>query len=167
MRKYTKYTKLILEPIIKKSKSWAQVCRELQLQPATGSQSHIKKVSVDFNIDFSHFTGRGWNKGKTFPQRGRPIEFYLVNHGPFIHSHKLKIKLIKCGIKKEECEECKIQTWDGHIIPIELDHINNDHYDNRLENLKILCPNCHAIKTRIERARLAQRKEATALEAGQ
>lgn len=138
-----KYTRDNLLPIIKESRNWADVCRALGIKPATGSQTHIKTRCVKLDIDFSHFTGCAWNKGGVAVNR-RPIQFYLVNHGPFVRSDYLKKRLISEGIKKPSCEACNRTEWMGKKIPLELDHINGCHEDNRPENLRILCPNCHA-----------------------
>ncbi|MBI5405721.1 HNH endonuclease [Candidatus Kaiserbacteria bacterium] len=61
--------------------------------------------------------------------------------------YRLKLRLFKVGLKKSKCEECgwAQKSPDGRI-PIELDHINSNRYDNRIENLRILCPNCHSLK---------------------
>lgn len=61
------------------------------------------------------------------------------------NSHKLKLRLIKEGVKEEKCEICGNSEWMGEKIPLDLHHINGDHFDNRLENLIILCPNCHRL----------------------
>lgn len=61
-----------------------------------------------------------------------------------ITSHKLKLKLIRDGYKEHRCECCSITEWNGKPAPIELDHIDGNHLNNALENLRILCPNCHA-----------------------
>ena len=75
----------------------------------------------------------------------RTLEDYLVKHGPLIGSHYLKKRLFAAGLKKRECEECgQTEEWRGKTLYLILDHINGDHYDNRLENLRILCPNCNA-----------------------
>lgn len=149
-----KYTKETLEPIIKNSYTWSDVCRKIGIKPASGSQSHIKKRSVDFGIDFSHFLGKSIIKGRNCPT-SKNIQLYLDNKIK-IGSHNLKLKLIKSGLKKEECERCKNSYWMGEKIVLELDHINNNHYDNCLSNLAILCPNCHSQKTRI--ARMVKKK---------
>jgi 5-methylcytosine-specific restriction endonuclease McrA len=105
-------------------------------------QSHLKSRSVDIGLDFSHFPGKGWSAGR--PKGRKPLEYYLVKDGPFIRSDALKKRLIKDGVKEHKCERCLNTQWLGEVIPLELDHINGDHEDNRIENLRLLCPNCHA-----------------------
>ena len=61
-------------------------------------------------------------------------------------STKLREKIIKDGLKKDECELCGISIWQGKKLPLELHHKNNNHFDNSLSNLIILCPNCHSIQ---------------------
>ena len=63
-----------------------------------------------------------------------------------ISSHKLKEKLIKDGIKENKCEICGCSMWQGVMLPLELHYIDNNHNNNALENLQILCPNCHSIQ---------------------
>lgn len=58
--------------------------------------------------------------------------------------HNLRRRLIAAGIKEERCETCGLAEWLGHALPIALHHVNGDRHDNRLENLQMLCPNCHA-----------------------
>ncbi len=75
-----------------------------------------------------------------------PLEKILSRDSSF-QSYKLKKRLFIAGLKFKYCEECgwDKKTLDGRI-PLELDHINGDSRDNRLENLRILCPNCHSLK---------------------
>lgn len=137
------YTKQLLEPLIESSKSWAEVCRKIGIKPFTGAQTHLKKRALEFKISHSHFSGQAWNKGKTFIFKN--IKYYLKKNTN-VSSHALKKRLFKCNLKKRKCEFCGIVKWKGLDAPLELDHINNDHWDNRLKNLQILCSNCHSLK---------------------
>lgn len=137
-----KYTKELLEPIVRDSKTWADVCRKLGVEPMTGAQCHIKKRAVDFNIDFSHFLGKSVTKGRV-STRKKPVLSYCFN-GSKINSHTLKNKLINEGLKEKECEICKNSYWMDEPIPLELHHIDGNHSNNKIDNLQILCPNCHA-----------------------
>jgi DNA-binding transcriptional ArsR family regulator len=58
--------------------------------------------------------------------------------------NNLKNRLIRAGIKENRCEECGLSQWRGRRLSIALHHVNGDGRDNRLENLKFLCPNCHS-----------------------
>ena len=94
-------------------------------------------------LDTSHFLGQGSTKGKTFTRR--PLIEYLTKNSYSIHSSKLRERLIKEGLKDRCCEECSITEWRGQPAPLQLDHVNGDNTDNRLENLRILCAMCHAL----------------------
>ena len=74
----------------------------------------------------------------------KPLDELLVR-GSSIGSGRLRRRLIAAGLKPAHCEEYGISEWRGQKPSLHLDHINGDHTDNRLENLRILCPNCHAI----------------------
>lgn len=148
---YTKRRKWSIKQLnqaVKTSTSIRQVLFKLSLIPAGGNYTQIKKYIVEYSFDTSHFKGKVWNKG--LRGIGKPIisiEKILVSNSSF-QSFKLKKRLIDGGIRKQQCEECgwaKVSS-DGRI-PLELDHINGNKYDNRLENLRILCPNCHSLKT--------------------
>jgi 5-methylcytosine-specific restriction endonuclease McrA len=68
----------------------------------------------------------------------------LLIRGSVITSGKLRPRLINAGLKTARCEMCGLTDWRGKPIPLQLDHISGDHTDNRLENLRILCGNCHS-----------------------
>ena len=86
--------------------------------------------------------GQAWNKGRVIGPK-RPIEEYLV-FGKYCQSNNLKKRLLNEGLKEHKCEMCGITEWNGQPTPIELDHIDGNRYNNTIENLRILCPNCHA-----------------------
>lgn len=131
----------------KRARSIRQVIKALGLIPAGGNYNQINKYLKQYKVDISHFTGKIWNKG--LRGIGKPrfsLSEILVQDSTF-QSYKLKKRLFGAGLKKPRCEECgwAQQTPDGRI-PLELDHINGNSTDNRLENLRVLCPNCHSLQ---------------------
>ena len=129
------------------STSIRQVLGKLGLKQAGGNYTQVKKYLKQYEIDIKHFRGQGWNKGLKIPRSHIiPLEQILIKNSNF-QSHKLKKRLFKNKLKPVRCEEC---GWAEHSedgrIPLELDHINGDSRDNRMENLRILCPNCHSLK---------------------
>jgi transposase-like protein len=74
---------------------------------------------------------------------GAPIETYLVRGRRTNRSH-LKQRLLREGLKENRCERCGIEQWLGEPLSMALHHVNGDGFDNRLENISILCPNCHS-----------------------
>ena len=127
--------------LIKESESLIEVCRKANIVPTTGNYDTLKKVIKNNCIDVSHFKRNGGTTTKK-----KDLSEYLTK-GAKVSSFKLKNRLLKEGIKEAKCEnpECGLSEWHGQPIPLELHHINGDNTDNRLENLQILCPNCHAL----------------------
>jgi hypothetical protein len=133
-----------LRGAVGRSQSLAEAQRILGRQPGGAGYRYLRARITDLRIDTSHMLGEGWRLGsKVPPVPARPIEEYLVV-GRRYPSMKLRQRLIKDGLKLHQCESCLGETWMGQPIPLELDHINGDRWDNRLENLRLLCPNCHA-----------------------
>jgi len=136
-----------LRKAVKESTSIRQVLKKLRLVEAGGNYSQIKKYLDFYSIGTSHFKGQGWNKGMRGIGKPRiPLEKVLVKNSTY-QSYKLKKRLYSEKIKLPKCEECKWakMSKDGRL-PLELDHINGDSKDNRLVNLRVLCPNCHSLK---------------------
>ena len=139
------YTKELLEEKIKNCYSFAELCRRLGLSPEGSNPKTLRKKLDLFGIDYSHFTGRGWNIGLKFkPRVAKPLDLILTENSTY-QSYKLLKRLITEGKKEKKCECCGSIKWNGREIPLELHHINGNRTDNRLENLQVLCPNCHAL----------------------
>lgn len=134
-----------LREIVLKSLSKAQVLYHLGIVAAGGNYKTLKKYLELYKIDTSHFTGKSWNQGSRFKPfcKSLMLEEVLVNN-IYYSSHRLKNRLIEEGLKRSKCEICELTEWNSQPIPLELDHINGVNSDNRIENLRILCPNCHA-----------------------
>jgi hypothetical protein len=82
------------------------------------------------------------NRGDIVPRpRAMPVEELLAGRRSRKH---LKRRLLALGLKQERCETCGISDWLGKPLSLALHHINGDGADNRLENLELLCPNCHS-----------------------
>lgn len=141
--KRIKYTKELLEEAVKDSYSIAETLRKIGLAPVGGSYQTLKKKLIEFNVDISHFTGKGWNinpKNSVYREKYLPK---LCEHSS-LSSSNVKSLAYRLGLKRNQCEHCGISEWQGNPITCELHHINGDSTDNRIENLKILCPNCHS-----------------------
>lgn len=143
MRK-RKYTDQQFIEAVLSSKSVAEVLSKLQLSPTGGSYKLFHMRVKKLNIDTSHFTGKGHLKGKTHNWSPKiPIEDILID-GSTYQTRKLKDRLIKEGYFKNACFICGIDSWLDNPIILELHHINGKSDDHRLNNLQLICPNCHS-----------------------
>lgn len=138
------YTKEELIEAWNSSISLRECLRTLKLKPAGGNYKILKDAAEELNLTRNHMSGQAHNKGKTWKRPIKPLDEVLVENSP-TQSNSLKKRLIHAGLLKAECSSCDLSEWMGQPIPIELDHINGDSSDNRIENLRILCPNCHAL----------------------
>ena len=137
-----KYSKELLEEAVKDSFSIADVCRKIGLRPVGSNYKTVRNKLDLFNVDYSHFTGQSWNKGLKHCEKSSRFSLEeILQENVDYSSDLLKKRLIKEGLKENKCECCGI--CEDNLV-LELHHINGNHYDNRLENLQILCPNCHS-----------------------
>ena len=112
------------------------MCRELKCKPDT-LNSYLKQMGIEYA---GNMGGRGI---KTDPKY-KTAEEYIQSS--CVKSHILKQKLIRDGIKENKCEICGYSEWLGQPIPLELHHKDGNHYNNNLDNLQVICPNCHALQ---------------------
>lgn len=142
-----KWTEQNLKDAVLNSKSYRNTLKLLGLNPAGGNYSQLKKYIEEYKINIDHFTGQGWNVGLGFvPKKPRPLEEILKKDVKF-QSYKLKKRLFREGYKQQQCEICGwAEVSEDGRIPLEINHKNGNTTDNRIENIEILCPNCHSLK---------------------
>jgi len=141
--KKVNYTKELLEENVKDCYSFAELCRRLGLKPEGSNPKTLRKKMDEFDVDYSHFTGQRWNTNPNNPvYKGKYLP-NLCEHSS-LSTANTKAMLYRLGLKENKCEVCGLSEWLGKPIQCELHHINGDSTDNRIENLQILCPNCHS-----------------------
>jgi 5-methylcytosine-specific restriction endonuclease McrA len=141
-----KYNEQELRDAIANSSCYAEVLRKLEIRAAGGNYATLKKRIATLQIDTSHMTGMLWNKDQASPNIiERPLDDILVKDSDYANTNTLRKRLIRQGLLEPRCASCGLTEWLVQPIPLELDHINGDRFDHRLENLRLLCPNCHAL----------------------
>ena len=127
------------EEIVKNSKSIADVCRAFGIKPKGGNYKCVKHLLNEYNIDYSHFTGRARTYATSYVEASE-----YLNTDKKIKTSKLKNKLIKENIIENKCDICGLTSWLDKPIVLQLHHIDGNPNNNSLENLQLLCPNCHS-----------------------
>lgn len=143
----------VLASLIHRSTSVAQVLTELKLPSDGRSHRELSQRIRQLNIDTSHLRGHGWSRGETattHPSVARstknttwPDHEVFVANSRLADSRSLTRRLLAMGWSYR-CNWCEISEWRGTRLVLHLDHINGVSNDNRLENLRLLCPNCHS-----------------------
>lgn len=135
------------EEIVATSYSIRQVILRMGFVPAGGNYMTIKALILKKGLDTSHFRGQGWLKDQKRPYEkpGTKQLSELLVKGQHYSSYRLKNRLLASGLKEPVCEHCGHKDWLEMPIPLELHHVDGDKNNNELENLMLLCPNCHAM----------------------
>ncbi|MGK5728669.1 HNH endonuclease signature motif containing protein [Streptomyces sp. URMC 124] len=139
-----RWTKEILESAVAASSTTYEVLRHLGVEVVGGQHTHVSRRIRAFGIDTSHFVAPV-SKGR---KRKRSLEELLtVQTAPEARreqSCRLKKAMLALGVA-DRCALCRIDAvWQGIPLPLEVDHIDGDWRNNRIENLRLLCPNCHS-----------------------
>lgn len=130
--------------IVAKSTCYADVVRALGLRVGPSYNTVKRRVACQ-GLSIAHFTPwHSAHRAKVSEKQAIPLSEILVV-GRAYNSNQLKKRLIKEGLVAYRCVACdNTGEWQQKPLTLQLDHINGNHVDNRLENLRILCPNCHS-----------------------
>ena len=130
------FSKEELEQIVQESHSYRDVIKKAGYTTVSGGNTKTVKSRIEkYGIDTSHFSSNG--------------AMIRTEENVFCKDSTAAQKVLREWFKKGEyvpyqCNCCGISEWQGKKLVLQLDHINGDNHDNRLENLRWLCPNCHS-----------------------
>ena len=143
--KINEISKEKLQELTLQSNSLAEILRKLELYVSNGNYRPLKIRLDKEGIDYTHIKlGLNANKGKSFPEKQILLSEIMIENSSFNPSH-LKKRLIKDNILENKCSKCYLEPiWNNEKLVLQLDHINGNSRDHRLENLRMLCPNCHS-----------------------
>ena len=133
------------QEIVKNSTSYTSICKEIGLSPyGSNGRKQIKKRCAQLNISTDHITGKVEKINKEVHQK-YSLDEILIENSTYTNRARLKIRLINENRLEYKCAICgNTGTWNNKELILQLDHINGINNDNRIENLRFLCPNCHS-----------------------
>ena len=134
-----------LAAAVASSVSVAEVMRKLGIKPAGGSHFHISNRIKREGLDTSHFLGQAANRGKLGPRKTATEILVVLPAGSIRVKRSMLVRaMLESGVPYR-CARCSnAGEWRSEPLTLAVDHINGDWLDNRLANLRFLCPNCHA-----------------------
>lgn len=136
MKKWEKYSKDELQKFCNEVFSYAGLAEKIGYCKTGGSGiATVKDMIQELNLDISHFKGQGWNKNN--------FDYSRFKNGVSIKITDALPALV--ALRDRQCECCKNTTWNNNEIPLEIHHKDGNHLNNSLDNLQLLCPNCHAL----------------------
>ena len=138
-----KYTKEILEPLVKRSKSWKDfIENKLGLVYCNGSKQSFYKILKKIDINYNHFSDTRLKKSSKYKNE----ELFTTNS--IIDRTIIRSRIIKENLKEYKCHNCGCsEEWLGKKMPLILDHQDGIRDNNELNNLRFLCPNCDSIQS--------------------
>jgi HNH endonuclease len=143
------WTNKQLTEAIKKSTNMSEVINELNLKTKSGYYKSLKIYIEKLKLDTSHFTEEHYTKKahykKKTPSPRKTLKEILVENSDYMNTSVLKKKLIREGLIQNKCQMCGLgQFWNEKKLILQLDHIDGNNTNNKIENLRFLCPNCHS-----------------------
>jgi hypothetical protein len=153
LAKWRTFPREEVEEIVKNSISIREVAEKLGYKKdGGGTITSLHKMFEEYNLDTSHFKGQAWNKENydynqfdkfTYKKRGKTLL------APLTH------------LRGEKCERCGLSEWQGEKLPLQVHHIDGDRTNNSLENLMVLCPNCHSLTENFAGKNIGRKREKT------
>jgi len=146
MARTSKYTREVLGEAVAASVSIAGVLRHLGVPWSGGMHAHISRRIKFFELDTTHFTGSGHNRGLISPHRLTPDQILVLRPtgSGRTQPYLLRRALVEMGVPYQ-CSECGISgDWNDLPLILHVDHINGNYLDSRPANVRFLCPNCHS-----------------------
>ena len=145
MGRKAKYSDEEFVAAIESSTSMSEAMRKLGIRIAGGSHYHFSNRAKRMGLDTSHFVNS--TSGRVMSSRRRTADDILKLRDPGVkrvHAHLLRRALVEIG-RPYKCEGCgQGPEWNGSPLVLEIDHVDGNSWDDRAENLRFLCPNCHS-----------------------
>lgn len=150
MKKWEKYSKEELQQFANEVYSYAALSEKIGYSKTGGSGTQaVKDMIKILQLDVSHFKGQGWNKNN--------FDYSRFKYGNSIKVANALPALV--DLRGHKCEQCGNITWNNQKIPLEIHHLDGNHLNNDLNNLQLLCPNCHAQTDNYKGRNQKKRKE--------
>ena len=144
------FTPLELQKLLDTSDSYSDLLRKVGLNPKGRNPETLHKIINEYNLDETQLNKNRstlYSKNSIYPRNKNAIPLTKILNNEIkkpYSSGKLLKRLVQEKYKEYKCECCGLTEWQGKTIVLQLNHINGNHYDNSLDNLEILCPNCHS-----------------------